>query len=41
VKLTVVSKTGKEATIGILGEGNFLEKARWQVRFFVWDPPMH
>ena len=23
VKLTVVSKTGKEATIGILGEGNF------------------
>jgi CRP/FNR family cyclic AMP-dependent transcriptional regulator len=23
VKLTVVSKTGKEATIGILSEGNF------------------
>src|ERR1700739_2734072 len=23
VRLTVVSKTGKEATIGILGEGNF------------------
>ena len=26
VKLTVVSKVGKEATIGILNEGAFLEK---------------
>src|SRR6202045_3061894 len=27
VKLTVVSKTGKEATIGILGEGDFFGEA--------------
>ena len=38
VKLTVVSKTGKEATIGILSEGIFLGKARWQARLSVWDP---
>ena len=37
VRLTVVSKTGKEATIAILDEGNFLVKARWPVRFVVWD----
>ena len=29
VKLTVVSKTGKEATIGIVAEDNFSEKARF------------
>jgi len=30
VKLTVVSKTGKEATIGILGDGDF--RRRWSCR---------
>jgi CRP/FNR family transcriptional regulator, cyclic AMP receptor protein len=40
VKLTVVSKIGKEATIGILGERKFLGKARLQVRFSVWDPQL-
>ena len=38
VKLTVVSKTGKEATIGILNEGISLAKARWPVKRFAWDP---
>ena len=37
VRLTVVSKTGKEATIGILGEEIFLVKARWQVSLSAWD----
>ena len=36
VKLTVVSKTGREATIGMLRDGNFFGKARWQVRPCVW-----
>jgi len=38
VRLNVVSKVGKEATIGILGEGIFLGKARWQGRLSAWDP---
>ena len=38
VKLTVISAAGKEATIGIVGEGNFLGKAHWQVKLFVWVP---
>jgi CRP/FNR family cyclic AMP-dependent transcriptional regulator len=32
VKLTVVSKTGKEATIGILNEGDFFGESCSQVR---------
>ena len=39
VRLTVVSQAGKEATIAIVGERNFLVRALWQVRFCVWDPP--
>jgi len=38
VKLTVVSKAGKEATIGILNERNFSAKARWPVSLYVWAP---
>jgi CRP/FNR family transcriptional regulator, cyclic AMP receptor protein len=38
VRLTVLSKTGREATIAILGEGNFLARARWQARYGEWDP---
>jgi len=41
VKLTVVSKSGKEATIGILSAGSFLAKARWPARFSAWDPRPH
>ncbi len=29
VRLTAVSKIGKQATLGILSEGNFSEKAAW------------
>jgi CRP-like cAMP-binding protein len=39
VRLTVVFKTGKEATIAILDDGIFLVKARWPVRFAAWDHP--
>jgi CRP-like cAMP-binding protein len=28
VKLTLVSKTGEEATVGILGEGDFFDRAQ-------------
>jgi CRP-like cAMP-binding protein len=38
VRLTVVSKAGKEATIGILNERSFLAKARLPARLFGWDP---
>jgi len=37
VRLTVVSKTGKEATIGIVNEGNFFGEGALAVRSFVWD----
>jgi CRP-like cAMP-binding protein len=40
VRLTVVSKTGREATIGILSEGSFLGKARWPDNFCAWAPPL-
>jgi hypothetical protein len=36
VKLTVVSKTGKEATIAILGTETSLEKVRLRVKHFAW-----
>ena len=41
VQLTVVSKIGKEATIAILGEGDFSAKVRLRARRAVWDlqPP--
>src|SRR5208337_2185881 len=39
VKLTVVSKTGKEATIGILGEGDFFGEGSLAGRFPRWGPP--
>jgi CRP/FNR family transcriptional regulator, cyclic AMP receptor protein len=37
VWLTVVSKTGKEATIAILDEGNFFGEGALTARFVVWD----
>ena len=36
VRLTVVSKIGKEATIAIVSQGNFFGKVRWQVSFCGW-----
>jgi CRP/FNR family cyclic AMP-dependent transcriptional regulator len=39
VRLTVVSKIGKEATIAIVGEGNFFWRGcPWQASFCVWVP---
>jgi len=40
VRLTVVSKTGKEATIGIVNEGNFFGEGHWRVSFCVWAPQL-
>ena len=37
VRLSVVSKNGREATIGMLGEANFFGKARWPDRLSAWD----
>src|SRR5712671_184702 len=37
VRLTVVSKTGKEATIGILGEGDFFGEASLAGQAFRMD----
>ena len=37
VQLTVVSKIGKEATIAILGEGDFSAKVRLRAKRSVWD----
>ena len=37
VRLTVLSKTGREATIAILGERIFLARACWRARFNEWD----
>jgi len=39
VKLTVVSKTGKEATIGILAKETFSAKVRLPARFSAWALP--
>ena len=41
IKLTVVSKTGKEATLGILSEGSFSEKVAWLDKLYAWglQPP--
>jgi CRP-like cAMP-binding protein len=36
VRLTVVIKIGKEATIAIVSEGSFFGEAHWQVSFYVW-----
>jgi len=41
VRLTVVSKAGKEATIGLVSEGSSLVRDPWRVRFCVWAPPRH
>ncbi len=38
VRLTVVSKTGMEATIAIVSEKKFFGESSLAVRFFVWDP---
>jgi CRP-like cAMP-binding protein len=37
VRLSVVSKTGKEATIGIRATGIFSGKAHWPGRLRAWD----
>jgi len=39
VRLTVVSKAGKEATLGILTEGEFFGKAAWLGRLCAWGLP--
>jgi hypothetical protein len=39
VKLTVVSTTGKEATIGILGDGDFSVKVRLRAKLSAWVLP--
>ena len=39
VKLTVVSKAGKEATLGILNQGDFFGEGRSPGRLFAWDLP--
>jgi CRP/FNR family transcriptional regulator, cyclic AMP receptor protein len=39
VRLTVVSKSGKEATIGIVSGETFLARERWQGNFCAWGPP--
>jgi len=39
VKLTVVSKTGKEATIGIISERAFSAKVPWRDNRFAWALP--
>jgi len=36
VRLTVVSKTGKEATIGVLSDGSFSAKVRLQANLSGW-----
>ena len=36
VKLTVVSKTGKEAMIRILSDRSFSAKVRWLANLFAW-----
>jgi len=38
VKLTVVSKTGREATIGILTDGKFFGEGALPVSLCAWDP---
>ena len=38
VKLTVVSKTGKEATIGILERGDFFGEGSLAGQLFAWAP---
>jgi CRP/FNR family cyclic AMP-dependent transcriptional regulator len=38
VRLTVVSKVGKEATLGILSEGEFSERVAWPDSLFAWGP---
>jgi CRP-like cAMP-binding protein len=40
VRFTVVSKTGKEATIGIFGEHDFLAKARLPASLSAWERPL-
>ena len=37
VRLTVVSKNGKEATIGILSDGTFSAKVASQASLSAWD----
>jgi len=37
VRLTVVSKAGKEATLGILNQGNFFGEGSLRGRLFAWD----
>lgn len=39
VRLTVVSKIGKEATIAIVNQGNFFEKVRWRASCCAWARP--
>ena len=36
VSLTVVSKIGKEATLGILSGGSFSEKVAWLGSLYAW-----
>jgi CRP/FNR family cyclic AMP-dependent transcriptional regulator len=36
VRLTVVSKIGKEATLGILNEGEFFGKVAWPDSLYAW-----
>ena len=38
VRLTVVSKIGKEATIAIVSHGNFFGEGCWQANCYEWAP---
>jgi CRP/FNR family cyclic AMP-dependent transcriptional regulator len=40
VKISVVSKTGKEAVVGILGPGDFIGEGDWQGSHCEWQRPL-
>jgi len=39
VKLTVLSKQGKEAVVAILKDGEFFAKGAWRDNRYAWAPP--
>jgi CRP/FNR family transcriptional regulator, cyclic AMP receptor protein len=40
VKLTVVSKRGKEAVVALLNEGDFFGRGVWRANPCAWHPPL-